>query len=228
MRDSLRCDEAQVWLERARYEALGAEEVLQLEQHVAGCAACQAWRASIGQVEGALAARAAQALETVAWPRVDQVLQSRRWRFNASFLFATVGLVLMNVGLVALVGLEHLEAADLLQGLVPELAIVLSAWAGIRWLERRERAALEAGETTLTALRSGLVDELRSLRLSRWLALGFGVFLAVVACWPTHSVRAHVVLAGFTLVPLIGFALLQWSLLPRALREQADLTGQGP
>ena len=57
MRDSLRCDEAQVWLERARYEALGAEEVLQLEQHVAGCAACQAWRASIGQVEGALAAQ---------------------------------------------------------------------------------------------------------------------------------------------------------------------------
>ncbi|MCA3010936.1 MAG: hypothetical protein INH41_00900 [Myxococcaceae bacterium] len=227
MREPLRCDEAQVWLERARHEALGAEEMLQLEQHVASCAACQSWRASIGQVEVALAARAAQALETVAWPRVDQVLRSRRWRFNASFLFATAGLVLMNVGLVALVGLEHLEAADLLQGLVPELALVLSAWAGARWLDRRERAALEAGET-LTALRSGLADELRSLRLSRWLALGVGGFLAVVACWPTHSVRAHVVLAGFTLVPLFGFALLQWSLLPRALREQADLTGQGP
>ncbi len=228
MREPLECDEAQVWLERARYEALGSEELARLDQHLAGCTTCQSWRASIGQVEGALATRARQALETVSWPRVDQVLQSRRWRVHASFLFATAALALMNVGLVALVGFEHVEAADLLQGVVPELAIVLTVWVLARRLERREYAAFEAGETTLTSLRKGLADELRSLRLSRWLVLGLGVFGAGAVFWPTHSLKERLLLAGFTLIPLVGFVLLQWSLLPRAVREQADLTGQEP
>jgi predicted anti-sigma-YlaC factor YlaD len=225
MSERLTCDEAQVWLERARYEVLGGEEVPRLEQHLAGCAACRAWQASVGRVEAALGARAAQALETVSWARVERVLERRQQRTHLSFLFAGLGLVLMNAGLVALVGVDSLEPGDVLTGPVPELALVLGGWAVAQGLERRQRAALEAGET-LEGLRRELADAVRSARLARWLVLGCGVLLLGLACWPTYPVRAHLVLAGFALVPGLGFGWLHWSL-TRLVREQADLAPQG-
>lgn len=224
MSEMLSCDEAQVWVERARHEALGAAERLTLEDHLATCAACTAWQNAVGQMEATLGAQAAHDLETMSWSRMERVVRSRRWRTHTSFLFAGVALILMNVGLVALVGVEHLAPSDVLQGLLPELALVSALWLLAPLLDRTRRSL--GAEETLVALRKDLANDLRSLKLARWLVLGCALFLAVVACWPAGSGRSQLVVGGFGVAPLLGFVLLQWSLLPRLRRELADLAVQ--
>jgi anti-sigma factor RsiW len=225
MKELLTCEEAQVLLERVRYGGLEDAERRALERHLPGCAACREWQAEVGRAERALGSVAAQALETVTWPVLERVLARRRRRTVVAFGVAGVVMVLMNLGLLVLVGTQALEVRDVLTGLVPELAVVLGLFLFSQWFERRQYAS-RGVEQTLVALRRDLDGELRSGRIARWLLLGGAVFLGGVACWKPSSIKALVVLGAWALIPLAWFAWLHWRELPRLAREVADLSSQ--
>jgi anti-sigma factor RsiW len=225
MKELLTCEEAQVLLERVRSGELEDAERQALERHLPGCAACRAWQAEVGRAEQALGARATQALETVTWPVLERVLARRKRRTVVAFGVAGVVMVLMNLGLLVLVGTQALEVHDVLTGLVPELVLVVGLFWFSQWLERRQYASRSV-EQTLVALRGELERELRSGRVARWLLLGGAAFLGGVACWKPSSVKALVVLGGWALIPLAWFAWLHWRELPRLAREVADLSSR--
>ncbi len=221
------CDDVQMALERARHGALVEAERPALDAHLATCATCRAWEASLGQVERALGAQAERALQHVGWERVEQTLRGRARRTLAAFGLSALNLLVMNLGLYALVGPEVIVGADVLGGLVAELAVLGVVFAAAVLWERRRQRLQPQGEA-LAWLRRDVAQTVRSVRQARWVLLACVGVLLGLAAWPGPlPLRPRLVLAAFSVVAGGTWAFVQWVKLPRLLREQADLADPG-
>jgi anti-sigma factor RsiW len=180
-------------LERQAHGALDPADAAELQAHVASCASCQAFAALIRQVEGQLAARAADAENRVVWAdcerRVEREARGMRvlpWTLGA--LCLGVPGVFLCVFVTQLVRHRSSEVSGWMAALTSLFFVwVFVAGAAIRrrWLSRYTLAQTSR-EGLFAMYREQLAEDRRSSRQAATILLvAATAALAVRALGPT-------------------------------------------
>lgn len=216
------CDDAGILLEMRAHAALADADRPALDAHLAGCAACRALADLVTRVDGALGARARQALAEVDWRRLDRQLDHQR---TVMRWFVPAFFVLMGATVTTLLALGRSDRAW--------LALPFGAlWAGLtlaawrirgRWLRQWEPSAA-TGDELLGHYRRWLAERRKDARqgLVTCLVCAGGIPLLGLLHRPESAVEVvALVAAPVVLIPFaLHTALVE---LPRLERERASL-----
>jgi hypothetical protein len=214
------CEEARVAIEMRAHGALAPGLVSSLEEHLAGCAACTEYLASIPAHDAILAPDR---------PAPDAHAELARRRFSATLRRqrdsrrAVIGLALLGVVLFLGNALARREFAD-------AVAVLTALGVGValrRVYHQRYVAPLLGFAGTvpfLEAHRRFLVAERLRRRKGRWVALTVSL-ACFVAAWRTPTASSAAITAFMGVVVAVAAYVAGWRQLAEIEAESAGLPG---